>query len=281
MERGWTKRWRKRWDRGYHKNFLLWVLMDYFIDFAAYGPKDIYLKGHGMVHLERGEWAFTQRELAGFFNVGRQQIRDQLDFLRKHEFLTQDTTQSRTQHITKVKIINYDTYQDDSLNHNPTKNPKRNQASTQLQPNPPSPTIYTKNKRIKEVVTYSPQFEAFWSEYPKKHKKRDAYDEWLRIDTSNGTFEKIMGGLSKWKASENWHERNGKFIPDPERFIKKRRWEDEVEVHLPGNKGTSRKAGVQRTMEIFAEREHERQRQEAASGRGADADGKLLPGGTL
>ena len=120
--------------------------MDYFIDFAAYEPKDLYLKGHGLVHLERGEWAFTQRELAEFLCVGRQQIRDNIELLIGMNFLTQDTTQSRTQHITKVNIINYDTYQSEEPNLNPTKNPTKNPTPTQLD----NPTIYTKNKRIKE-----------------------------------------------------------------------------------------------------------------------------------
>ena len=34
MHRGYTKRWRKRWDKGYHKDPVLWIMMDYFIDFA-------------------------------------------------------------------------------------------------------------------------------------------------------------------------------------------------------------------------------------------------------
>ena len=35
MQRGgWTKHHRQRWDKGYHLDLLLWVIMDYFIDFA-------------------------------------------------------------------------------------------------------------------------------------------------------------------------------------------------------------------------------------------------------
>lgn len=152
MDSGWTKRWRKRWTKGYHQNFLLWILMDYFIDFAAYEPKDMYFKGHGVVHLERGEWAFTQRELAKFFNVGRQQIRAQLELLKNTDFLTQDTTQSKTQHITKIRINKYDTYQSSDIceqpNQQPREQPCLNPTPTQLDDS----TIYTKNKRNKEYM---------------------------------------------------------------------------------------------------------------------------------
>ena len=36
MNRGYTKRWRKKRDKGYHQDPLLWVMMDYFIDYANY-----------------------------------------------------------------------------------------------------------------------------------------------------------------------------------------------------------------------------------------------------
>jgi hypothetical protein len=176
MHRGWTKRWRKRWDKGYHQNFLLWIMMDYFIDFAAYEPKDLYLKGHGIVHLERGEWAFTQRELAIFLNVGRQQIRDQLELLKKMDFLTQDITQSKTQHITKINIINYDTYQDTEEIYNPTKNPDKNQALTQLQPNSPQTSFNTKNKRKENRGNGIPDWipKQIWSDFREFRTRKKA-----------------------------------------------------------------------------------------------------------
>lgn len=236
MDRGWTKRWRKRWDKGYHKNFLLWVLMDYFIDFAAYEPKDIYLKGHGIVHLERGEWAFTQRELAAFFNVGRQQIRDHLEFMKKHEFLTQDTTQSRTQHITKIKIINYDTYQDDKAQRNPTKNPRRNQTPTQLQPNHTTPTIYTKNKRIKETDTIPSDFLIFWKAYPNKVGKLKALEAWNKQNGSRPAIEIIISKIEQFKKTEKWNSENGRYIPNPATWLNQGRWDDECHIECKRSK---------------------------------------------
>jgi hypothetical protein len=55
MHRGYTKHWRKIWDNGYHKDPLLMVIIQYFIDHSAYKNTRVYQKGIGIIELERGE----------------------------------------------------------------------------------------------------------------------------------------------------------------------------------------------------------------------------------
>ena len=107
MHRGYTKRWRKRWDKGYHKDPLMWVLMDYFIDFATYKDKEVFKKGTGKIKLKRGQWHFTYRELAKFMAVNPRRIRTCMSMLSKVGFSTLEPT-----HLyTIVTVIKYDTYQ--------------------------------------------------------------------------------------------------------------------------------------------------------------------------
>lgn len=58
MHRGYTKRWRKRWDKNYHHDPLLWMLMDFFIDFANYKDSEVFFPNVGVIPLKRGQHIF-------------------------------------------------------------------------------------------------------------------------------------------------------------------------------------------------------------------------------
>lgn len=115
MHRGYTKRWRKRWDNGYHHDPLMWVMMDYFIDFAAYRDKKVpYIHGGrivSMVKIKRGQCFFTYSGLANFLNsrkfkVSRKMVTKRTWALQKIGFLGHN--KGRRYQI--VTILNYDRY---------------------------------------------------------------------------------------------------------------------------------------------------------------------------
>lgn len=106
MNRGYTKRWRKRWDKGYHRDPLLWIMMDYFIDFANHCDSEVYLAGAGIIPLKRGQHVFGTAQMADFLGVDRGRIRRKLKILENINFLTIKTTSK----YSIATIINYDTY---------------------------------------------------------------------------------------------------------------------------------------------------------------------------
>lgn len=70
-------------------------------------------------------------------------------------------------------------------------------------------------------------FELLWDAYPKagkvaKVKARDAY---MRLDPPPSTDE-LVAGLRKWYRSRRWA---GGYVPNCDRFIRERRWEDDPE----------------------------------------------------
>lgn len=143
MERGYTKRWRKRWEKNYHKDRLLWVLMDYFIDHANYQDVDIYLKGVGSIPLKRGQHVFGTVKLARFIGVDRQRIRTKLTILKNIGFLTIKTTNK----YSIASIINYNTY-------NPLKTTTNQQNDHQLTSSKPATnqqlTTDNKDNKVKK-----------------------------------------------------------------------------------------------------------------------------------
>ena len=143
VERGYTKRWRKRWEKNYHKDRLLWVLMDYFIDHANYQDVDIYLKGVGSIPLKRGQHVFGTVKLARFIGVDRQRIRTKLTILKNIGFLTIKTTNK----YSIASIINYNTY-------NPLKTTTNQQNDHQLTSSKPATnqqlTTDNKDNKVKK-----------------------------------------------------------------------------------------------------------------------------------
>ncbi len=79
------------------------------------------------------------------------------------------------------------------------------------------------------------RFDEFWSAYPKKVGKTESLAAWKKAKI-NGEFPEILKAIEAQKAAyiaENGPQtgvKKWKFLPDPVRWIKNRRWEDEIEV---------------------------------------------------
>lgn len=79
-------------------------------------------------------------------------------------------------------------------------------------------------------------FDAFWKAYPgpRKQDKRKCADKFARILRSSGDavslFNRIMGGLEKWKRCETWTRDGGRFVCAPLVWLNNERWEAEIAV---------------------------------------------------
>lgn len=70
-------------------------------------------------------------------------------------------------------------------------------------------------------------FERFWSQYPRKEKKKNAVEAWARLKLTDEDFSLVMASLARQKMSDQWTRDGGKFIPHPTTWLNGRRWEDE------------------------------------------------------
>ena len=99
-----------------------------------------------------------------------------------------------------------------------------------------SKKIHTKETLTKETIQkkeYSSNFLSFWDQYPKKVGKPNAFKQWKKIKPD---LEIVIQALNQQKEyKENLNSEN-KFCPewpDPERWIKNKRWEDETQDTQP------------------------------------------------
>lgn len=83
--------------------------------------------------------------------------------------------------------------------------------------------------KAKKNNSYSDDFLAFWELYPKKRQKPEAWREWQALNRIGRLppIDTLMQALRTQIVWPNWIEDNGKYIPFPERWLKKERWEDQ------------------------------------------------------
>ena len=73
-------------------------------------------------------------------------------------------------------------------------------------------------------------FDDFYSIYPKKRDKEEARKVWEKLKVDSVLFEKIKTGVEDQKNSEDWKKEKGKYIPNPSTWLRRKRWNDELEV---------------------------------------------------
>lgn len=72
------------------------------------------------------------------------------------------------------------------------------------------------------------EFEFFYSNYPRKQKRREALEAWKKLKPGPELVKVIMAALDSQKRTEEWKREHGRFIPLPGSWLSGRRWEDEV-----------------------------------------------------
>lgn len=84
---------------------------------------------------------------------------------------------------------------------------------------------------VGEVRTKTTErFDRFWAVYPKKVGKKSARIEWDRLRPDDDLTDRIVAAVERHRRSERWLRDNGRAIPDPERYIKNERWNDNYEA---------------------------------------------------
>lgn len=71
-------------------------------------------------------------------------------------------------------------------------------------------------------------FQIFWSAYPKKLDKKKANEAFMRLHVTSDLLQTMLSALERQKASYQWQERSGQFIPYASTWLNGHRWEDDL-----------------------------------------------------
>ena len=125
MNNGYIRLWRKSLDAGWIKNHKLWVFWTWCLLKATYKERDV-IVGLQVIRLMPGQFIFGRKKASKEIGLTEQEIRTIIDFLRSRQNLTIKSTNK----FSIISIINWQAYQSEDTNEQPTKQPTTNQQLT-------------------------------------------------------------------------------------------------------------------------------------------------------
>ena len=89
-----------------------------------------------------------------------------------------------------------------------------------------------KRRATKSAPDYRPDtFARFWAAYPRGEDKQGAIAAWDELKPDDATIQAMSRALVRQRASEEWQRGIG--IPYAVRWLRRRRWEDEIKAPAP------------------------------------------------
>ena len=86
-----------------------------------------------------------------------------------------------------------------------------------------------KENKKREQEQKTKMFDRFWAEYPRKESKPAARRAFDKLNPDDALLETMIAAIEKQRASPQWLEAGGQYIPHPATWLNNRRWEDEVQ----------------------------------------------------
>lgn len=93
-------------------------------------------------------------------------------------------------------------------------------------------------------------FERFWASYPLKIGKDQAWEIWQELQPD---ADAVCGKVREWNGSHRWYRENGRFIPNPARFLEERYHEQSPPEVPMGGTSPLGKAEIEAIMQIMGE----------------------------
>ena len=218
MHRGYVKVWRKLEDSGILQDqgacqFFLWAMFK-----ATHKPRK-QIVGNQVVLLTPGQFVCGRNSAAQELGISPSKFVRTMEKMKMLEFV--DTKPNNK--FTVFSIINWVRYQDEQT----TSGQQTGQQADSSRTTNGQQSDTNKNAKHRSIKenTYTQDFESFWRAYPardgKKQGKKEAFAEWRKAvrDVDAGFLISQIESLAP---------QYGQYPVDACRWLKHRRWEDEV-----------------------------------------------------
>jgi hypothetical protein len=179
-------------------------------------------RGHTLVNLFPGQFLFGRHTAAEKLRIPPSSIRNRMQTLKNLKMV--DIQPDK--HYSIVTVLNWDTYQgNDAHGGQPT-----GQAIGQAKDNQ---RTQRRSYRRKRNNSYTPDFEKFWSVYPRRIGKQVAFIAWLKVIESYPPADIIAAAEEYAEVCER-ERREERFLLHPSTFLSKDRWKDYCFVEVGG-----------------------------------------------
>lgn len=230
------------------------VLDNYHLD-----DKRLSLKARGLLSTMLrlpNDWSYTIEGLTKLCRDGKASVRSAIEELEKYHYIRRQQLRGGSGTFGDNEYLIYERPYDAPLCENrttvgppdkaplcgfpstgnpPTENPlseNRTQLNTKIpstkKPIPPK-APQGGRRAAKKAPDHEPEmFARFWKAYPRKEDKQGAIAEWDRLKPDMELMREMSAALERQKSTEDWQRRIG--IPYAVRWLRRRRWEDEVYI---------------------------------------------------
>lgn len=211
------------------------------LDNEALRDSSLSLKARGMLCTCMSlppDWSFSVRGLAAICKEGREAVASALSELERAGYLRRNKLQSRSEDGTfgGTEYVFYETPQpwpgnpatDEPATDEPsTKNQTQLNTKQRKKEQCPPKAPQRGRRGCKDRPDYEPErFARFWAAYPCGKDKQGAMREWDSLRPDADLMRVMAGALKRQLATEEWQRGVG--IPYACRWLKYRRWEDEL-----------------------------------------------------
>jgi len=186
---------------------------------------------------DRGKLEGSQDELSRIIGCTKEELVEAINELSVTK--TADVTNCNG----KVTIINRRMYREEKYRKNTKlrvfkyREKHKNNIECNVSVTPPSSSSSSSStsKNKKNIVAFSDSFNEFWKAYPERNGKKvgkaEAFKEWQIINPDESLITEIHSALRKQKQNFKYIKETGDFVaefPDACRWLKRKRWTDEV-----------------------------------------------------
>ena len=219
-------------------------LFDYFLRKAFWKDGDKLKRGQLLTNYKQIQddlrWYVGNRPM----RYERHQIETAMKLLAR----TGAVTRARTTRGLIVTVCNYGLYQspENYENHSetvlkPTRKPRENHTideegikhkKKKNSPySPPEGDDSDKASENQSGIDYPQDFSKFWAVFPNKTGKGAAFKAWQKIK-GRPSVDELVASLKQHAMCDKWIRDEGRYIPNPTKWLNQRRWEDEVKSHV-------------------------------------------------
>lgn len=193
--------------------FRLWVIC---LTEAYHKPVEKPL-GKQMVHIEQGQFPTGRFDLHEMYNRGLKKKDRVSEYTVWRWLLTLDkggfvSINSSTKYSI-VTIVNWDLYQSGEHQNEQQMSNKRATNEQQMSTNK-----NVKNVKNEKKEEYTPEFESFWSEYPRKKEKKRAYSLFIKRAKEEPTDTLIISAKN-YAADCSKNNTEERYIKHPATFL--------------------------------------------------------------
>ena len=230
MHRGYIKIHRKIQDSFIYKDSKALHLWIHLILEANHKDREFIFNNKKQI-CKRGQLIAGRQSLALETRISSSRVYRILKMLESEHLIEQQ----KTNKFTIITLLEYRKYQGDIGNvEHQTEQQLNNQRTTTEQPVNTNNNVNTL-KNVNNVNTTTAKadkpkskieqdFDTFWSVYPKKKSRHDAFRAWQKAKPS---IIIVLTALNWQKASVDWLKDNGQYIPYPATYINRGGYLDE------------------------------------------------------